>query len=105
MKTRTGKIARLPYDIRNQLNRRLNDGEFGNDLVAWLNDLPEVQQTLAEHFDSRPVSTQNLSEWKAGGYRDWLLQQEALELAGAVVDDAHELTETVSGTLTDKMSV
>ena len=37
---RTGKIARLPDDIREQLNRRLNDGEKGKKLVMWLNSLP-----------------------------------------------------------------
>ena len=32
--TRTGKIARLPRTIRAQLNRRLEDGEPGSDLVS-----------------------------------------------------------------------
>src|SRR6266568_3205109 len=37
-----GKIARLPLAIREQLNRRLQDGEIGRDLVVWLNSAPEV---------------------------------------------------------------
>jgi len=32
--TRNGKIARLPKDIREELNRRLEDGEPGKHLVA-----------------------------------------------------------------------
>src|ERR1700735_2174125 len=70
--TRTGKIARLPREIRDQLNQRLNDGQSGRRLVTWLNSLPEVQQVLAANFDGRPLTEQNLSEWKAGGYLDWL---------------------------------
>jgi hypothetical protein len=71
--TRTGKIARLPREIREQLNRRLQDGEPGKKLVEWLNSLPEVKAALNTQFGGRRVSEQNLSEWKAGGYRDWLV--------------------------------
>src|SRR6266436_6472801 len=42
-----GKIARLPLAIREQLNRRLQDGEIGRDLVVWLNSAPEVQADFA----------------------------------------------------------
>ena len=41
--TRNGKIARLPLAIRQQLNQRLQNGELGQELVSWLNQLPEVQ--------------------------------------------------------------
>ena len=70
--TRNGKIARLPWSIRNELNRRLRDGEEGKRLVEWLNSLPEVQEALQEHFGGRPINEQNLSEWKQGGYEDCL---------------------------------
>ena len=32
--TRNGKIARLPRLIRDELNRRLRDGELGKDVVG-----------------------------------------------------------------------
>jgi len=35
--TRNGKIARLPRAVRQELNRRLDEGEQGKKLVAWLN--------------------------------------------------------------------
>src|SRR5438094_278684 len=47
--TRTGKIARLPHTIREQLNRRLQDGELGKPILQWLNSLPEVKAL----FDAR----------------------------------------------------
>src|SRR6266851_4484844 len=69
---RTGKIARLPHDIREQLNRRLNDGEQAHSILEWLNSVPEVQAVLAASFDGRPLNKVNLTEWRHGGYRDWL---------------------------------
>jgi hypothetical protein len=76
--TRTGKIARLPDAVREQLNGRLRNGEKGRLLVKWLNSLPEVQAAAATAFGGVPVSECNLSQWKKGGYRDWLRAQEAL---------------------------
>ena len=46
--SRTGKIARLPKEIREQLNRRLEDGETGVEVSTWLNGLPECQKLVAE---------------------------------------------------------
>ena len=78
---RHGKIARLPLDLRQELNRRLLDGEPGGSLLDWLNALPEVLAVLAADFQGRPIHAQNLTNWRQGGYRAWVTQQEALELA------------------------
>ena len=51
---------------------RILDGEPGVRLLAWLNALPEVQAILARDFAGRPINDQNFSEWKHGGYIDWL---------------------------------
>lgn len=75
--TRIGKIARLPAAIRDELNTRLHDGERGPSLLRWLNALPAVSSILAAQFAARPVSAQNLSEWRQGGFTDWLRAQEA----------------------------
>jgi len=102
--TRNGKIARLPRAVRQELNRRLDDGEQAKKLVVWLNALPEVQAVLAAEFGAKAIREQNLSEWKQGGYRDWVAQQEALEVVEQLGEDAAEwkakgrapLTETVA---------
>lgn len=75
--SRSGKIARLPHDLRDQLNRRLQNGEQSDTILPWLNNLPETKTLLAAEFDSHPINRQNLSEWRKGGYRDWLVRQEA----------------------------
>jgi hypothetical protein len=76
---RHGKVARLPAQIRLQLNRRLREKEPALSLLPWLNSLPEVQAILSEKFGSRPINKQNLSQWRRGGFRDWLDLQEHFE--------------------------
>ena len=51
--TRNGKIARLPYKIRMQLNLRLEEGATGIEAVAWLNKQWQVKD--AERGGCRPV--------------------------------------------------
>jgi len=58
MKTRNGKIARLPLEIREQLNARLANGEPGNRLADWLNSNPDVIKVMAEQFEGRPITEQ-----------------------------------------------
>ncbi len=89
--TRNGKIARLPKAIREELNRRLENGGLGVRLVEWLNALPEVKAVLAGEFNGRAISEQNLSEWKAGGYCDWEKHQERRALVRQLAEDAEEL--------------
>jgi hypothetical protein len=97
--TRNGKIARLPLSLREELNRRLCDGEQGKDLVDWLNNQPAVQEVLKKEFAGRPISEQNLSEWKQGGYEDWLQHQETRawvqELASQSADISKVINEGV----------
>jgi hypothetical protein len=77
---RNGKIARLPAVLREALNRALARGVNGPDLLDWLNDLPEIQALLRREFKGQPISPQNLSQWRQGGFRDWLRKQEAREV-------------------------
>ena len=66
--TRRGKIARLPQSIREQVNRRLENGVEGKQIVEWLNGLPKVKAVMAAQFDGQPVNETNLSNWPRGGY-------------------------------------
>ena len=95
---RQGKVARLPHSIREDLNRRIQNGEDGKTLVAWLNSLPDTQAILKARFDGQPVSEMNLSRWRAGGYRDWEKKQEALELAHTFCADGSKLASAPSFT-------
>ena len=101
---RNGKIARLPRDLREELNRRLQDGEPGGPLLAWLNALPAVLAVLARDFGGCVISKQNLSEWRAGGFVEWQARQETLAQARELAADATELAAATEGKLTDHLA-
>jgi hypothetical protein len=82
----TGKIARLPEDIREQLNKRLLDGLGGNEILAWLNDLPAVKEILAAQFSGVPVNHENLSNWRHSGYERWRRHQRTQDLRKYAAD-------------------
>jgi len=96
--TRNGKIARLPRAIRDELNRRLADGGIGSRLVTWLNSLPEVQQVLKTGFGARPINEQNLSEWRQGGFEDWLRHEDARAWVSQLAEESDDL-EKESGSI------
>ena len=78
---RNGKIARLPRAVREELNQRIEDGELGERILGWLNEVPEVREIVGKEWEGREISEQNLSAWRNGGYRDWVEQRQAMELA------------------------
>jgi hypothetical protein len=59
MKTRNGKIARLPHDVREELNARLERSERSPQLLVWFNALPEVREFVQREFGGEPVSKHN----------------------------------------------
>lgn len=102
---RIGKIARLPSVIRTMVNQRIEDGEPARPLLEWLNACPSVQHTLKEYFDGKPITEQNLSEWKQRGFAEWQRHQETRELAREFLAEAEELEEEVGDApLTDRLT-
>jgi hypothetical protein len=89
MTTRIGKIGRLPKAIREELGRRIEDNEVGTDIVFWLNSQDDVKRILAEQFEGRAITEQNLSLWKQTGHLDWLRLQEIRESARLLLEQAH----------------
>ena len=73
-----GKIARLPNDLREELNQRLLNGQSASAVLPWLNGLPLVQEILASQFAGEPVTPQNLSNWRLVGYQHWLKDQKRI---------------------------
>ncbi len=103
MTTRISKIARLPREIREQLNRRLEDGELGKTLVRWLNSLPGVRAVIRAEFGGRLIIDQNVSDWRGAGYRDWLAKQEVVEHVQRLVAEAREVGQAAQTPLTDQL--
>jgi hypothetical protein len=101
--SRRGKIARLPWNIREELNRRLRDGESGTKLLARLNTDPEVQRVVTEEFGGRVVHAQNLTVWRRSGYKDWLQMEQAAELVRHPFTEADELKSALDEPASDKL--
>jgi hypothetical protein len=105
MRAGTGKIARLPREVRDELNRRLDDGEEGAALLHWLNGRPGTLKAMQDRFAGQPVSKQNLSDWRQGGHLEWQRQQEALDLAGRLLEDAEDVEKLATdGPLADRLA-
>ena len=65
---RRGKVARLPKDIRDELNVRLENGESYDTIIRWL-----------ARKGHRGFKSQNLTNWKEGGYQNWRRENERIE--------------------------
>jgi hypothetical protein len=103
--SRNGKIARLPVPIRDQVNHRLESGENGRDIIAWLNSSKDVAAVLSSEFNGAPINDENLSHWRQGGFRDWQMQQSALAEARRIISEGGELDQIGEKTLADKLAV
>lgn len=97
---RTGKIAQLPFDLREQLNQRLLDGRQGPELLTWLNGLPAVRDTAAEKdWQVREITDGNLSEWRAGGFDEWLQETLRIRRMEMWVETSKRLQRAAGGSL------
>jgi hypothetical protein len=97
----TGKIGRCPPHIRDEVNRRLLDGEPAAKILPWLNSQEEVLRILDAYFREEPVTPQNLSEWRKGGYAAWLKRRERLAELKELSAYAAKLGEAAGGSVTD----
>ena len=92
-RNRTGKIARLPENLRQELNERLSHGEAGESLPVWLNGLPEVQAMVNAEFEGVPIGDDNISQWRKGGYLDWLDAEDSFEVVRRLQEGGAEFLE------------
>jgi hypothetical protein len=77
--SRPGKITLLPKDVREELNRRLDQGLPGRRVLAWLNGLPDVKEVLGRFFNGRPVNAPNLTHWRQSGYAEWQVRRQLMK--------------------------
>jgi hypothetical protein len=96
-RTRQGKIARLPHVLREEINRRLSDGETGGTILSWLNAHVDAVRIWDQHFEGAPATAQNLSEWRLGGYRDWQMQRQKVEDLKTLSSHAAQLAQAGQG--------
>jgi hypothetical protein len=83
---RNGKIARLPKETRDMINRMLDDGIPYHVIIDELGAVGEG------------LNTQNLTNWKQGGYQEWIKNQELIERTRAQTEHAIALLRETDGT-------
>jgi hypothetical protein len=96
-----GKIASLPAAVREELNRRLADGQTGPAVLAWLNQIPEVQAVLALRFHGRPIIKQNLTAWRRQELPRWLDRRDGIALVADFSNKAARLARAGSATIAE----
>ena len=96
---RTGKIARLPLAVREELNMRLMDNENGQSILTWLNALPVCVERIKGDWKGEPVSDANLSLWRSGGFADWMGEQSHLLEIQTLSEYSMKLAQAAGGNL------
>jgi hypothetical protein len=89
-----GKIGRLPEPIRAQVNQRLRDGQPAAEILPWLNAQPQVRKILDQQFNGEPVNDQNLTNWRLGGYADWLRREDKNERLKLLAEHCRQAAES-----------
>ncbi len=90
---RNGKVARLPKEARDHINVMLSNGA----------PYPEITRKMAER--GHQLTADNISNWHAGGYQDWLKEQAWLEEMRTRLDFASDIVEQRNGELIDAASL
>lgn len=70
---------------------RLLNGESSGTVLAWLNVETEAIRIWDQYFEGAPATAQNLSEWRLGGYKEWLAEREKVERTKSLAAYAHEI--------------
>jgi hypothetical protein len=93
--THTGKIGRLSQARRDQLGHRLEDGCTGIEIVDWLNEQPDVRRVLTDHFGGRPITEQNLSDWRQSGHVEWVHREEARQAMANLAEQGDDVQDLI----------
>jgi hypothetical protein len=76
---RKGKVARKTNEVRNRINSMILDGVPYADIIAALGE------------EGKDLNDQNLTNWRMGGYQDWLRDHDCFEAQRARNEAAADL--------------
>jgi len=91
---RTGTIARLPREVRDQVNEMLDDGCPYDRIIEWL---------AAKGHPG--VEDGEISEWKKGGFQDWLEFDARLKREEKVRELSYEIAMANEGSKTQEAAI
>ncbi len=104
-RARTGKIAKLPRAVREELNARMAGGESTKAILAWLNGHPAARAHLDAHHQGSPITADNLSRWRQGGYAGWLENQQAKEAIAIMAAACRNISQEERDALADQLAL
>jgi hypothetical protein len=90
---RVGKVARLPAGVREEINRRLYDGQTGKQIIRWLKIAPGDAAGYPDISDS------NITQWRQGGYQEWLKSEAQVERTRERAELSMRLAKAAGGSL------
>src|SRR6185369_15024245 len=82
---RNGKIARLPKAVRDRINQWIDDGRT----------YPQIIKNLGD--DAKDLNPGHFSEWRKGGYEDYLRHQEWRDQLRILRENGSDMTELTDG--------
>lgn len=69
LNARKGKVARLPFEVREVINEMMRDGATATELNAFLKKKGHAT-----------LNGTNWTNWRHGGHQDWLKEQDRLDI-------------------------
>ena len=77
---------------------RANHGSIGS-------SLPKVQAVLQAKFKGNPITENNLSQWKNGGFPAWEAGEQMADSVSSIIQGTTALQAVAKGGLTDRMAL
>jgi len=108
------KMARLPFDLRSEINVKLRDGWRLTTIVDWLfgqrvdRDVPDLNlkagepcslawtRTSTDEATARTTCRFALSRWLSSGYVDWLREEAETDKRVRLVEHVEKLSQAAS---------
>jgi hypothetical protein len=82
---RTGRVARMPKVLRDEINRMLEDGRPYEEIRS---------RALEEGYE---IQKWNVTEWRQGGHQDWLRERDRLEEMRLIREFAQDIVRENQG--------
>jgi len=96
---RTGKIARLRKEHRDKLNEMLRDNASSDRVIKFVLTLKDAGERDANGDSIQIPNDQNITNWREGGFQDWLKEQERLQDMRAKREFALEIVKANEGSM------
>jgi hypothetical protein len=94
---RTGKIARLKKLHRDAVNGMLRDNCSAESVIRFVAELAEAGEQDADGAAIQIPNDQNITNWREGGFADWLKEQTRLDDMRAKREFALEIVKQNEG--------